>query len=97
MDKTKLTQFGRAMMQDLGIDMIPGVFARSAGGAPSGPSAPTRAVWCGSWPLAGITDLLGANRYLAEVYIPAFNAEFRRSPAEDKSAFVPMAEIGASR
>ena len=43
--------------------------------------------------LAGIADITGANRYLAEVYQPAFNAESRRSPAEDKSAFVPMAEI----
>ena len=51
----------------------------------SAPSGPSRH--------GGDADITAANRYLAEVYQPAFNAEFRRSPAEDKSAFVPMAEI----
>ncbi len=31
---------------------------------------------------------------MAEVYRPAFNAEFRRAPAEDQSAFLAMAKIG---
>ncbi len=30
----------------------------------------------------GITDMEAANRYLAEVYLPAFNAEFMQPAAE---------------
>jgi hypothetical protein len=30
-----------------------------------------------------------ANRYLTNVYLPAFNAEFMQPPLEDGSAFVP--------
>jgi transposase len=37
---------------------------------------------------AGITTLEGANRYLAEVYLPAHNQRFRVDPAEPGSAFV---------
>jgi len=39
--------------------------------------------------LAGITDLAGANRYLARTYRPAFNAEFAVPAREAGSAFVP--------
>ena len=39
--------------------------------------------------VAGITDMEAANRYLREVYMPAFNAEFMRAPREQGSAFVP--------
>ena len=38
---------------------------------------------------AGITDMETANRYLREVYLPAFNAEFACPAAEQGSAFVP--------
>ena len=38
--------------------------------------------------LAGITDMAGANRYLADVYRPAFNAEFMQLAMEEGSAFV---------
>ncbi|UZN50298.1 hypothetical protein KZ686_06930 [Cupriavidus cauae] len=44
--------------------------------------------------LAGITDMAQANRYLAEVYLPAFNAEFAVPAREEGSAFVPW--IGAN-
>ena len=91
-DKTKLTQFGRAMMQDLGIDMIP-AYSPEARGRSERAFRTHQGRLVRELALAGITDLPAANRYLTEVYIPAFNAEFRRSPAEDKSAFVPMAEI----
>jgi hypothetical protein len=39
--------------------------------------------------LAGITDVAVANRYLKEVYMPAFNAEFMQPAAECGAAFVP--------
>jgi hypothetical protein len=39
--------------------------------------------------LAGMTDVAAANRYLMEVYMPAFNAEFVQPAFEEGSAFVP--------
>ena len=39
--------------------------------------------------LAGITDMAQANRYLAKIYRPAFNAEFAQPATEAGTAFVP--------
>jgi hypothetical protein len=39
--------------------------------------------------LAGITDMAAANRYLEQIYRPAFNAEFAQPAREAGSAFVP--------
>jgi len=39
--------------------------------------------------IAGIHDMTAANRYLDEVYRPAFNAEFMPPALEEGSAFVP--------
>ncbi|MCX8017651.1 MAG: hypothetical protein N2690_07125, partial [Rhodocyclaceae bacterium] len=39
---------------------------------------------------AGITDMAAANQYLREVYLPAFNAEFKQPAMEEGSAFVPF-------
>jgi len=41
--------------------------------------------------LNGITTIEAANRYLAETYLPAHNARFAVTPAEEGSAFVPFA------
>ncbi|HZC02850.1 MAG TPA: hypothetical protein VE844_16290 [Gammaproteobacteria bacterium] len=43
---------------------------------------------------AGIATLEAANRYLEEVYRPAFSAEFQQPATEEGSAFVPW--IGGS-
>jgi len=43
---------------------------------------------------AGITDMASANRYLKEVYLPAFNAEFMQPALAEGSALVPG--IGAA-
>ena len=47
------------------------------------------------WPLllAGITTLAAANRYLRERFLPDFNAEFARPPAEPTPAFVPLGPV----
>ena len=37
----------------------------------------------------GITGMNAANRYLAQTYLPAFNAEFMQPAPEEGSAFVP--------
>src|SRR5262249_44392343 len=43
--------------------------------------------------VAGITTLAAANRYLRERFVPAFNAEFGRPPADPASAFVPATGV----
>src|SRR5262249_20635663 len=43
--------------------------------------------------VAGITTLGAANRYLRERFMPAFNAEFGRPPADPASAFVPVTGV----
>ena len=86
-DKVHLTQFGRAMKQ-LGIEMIPAYSPEARGrserafGTHQG-RLPQELV------AAGITTLEAANRYLEEVYRPAFNAEFQKPALEEGSAFVP--------
>ena len=37
----------------------------------------------------GITDMDAANRYLIQVYLPAFNAEFMQPALEKGGAFIP--------
>ncbi len=43
--------------------------------------------------LNGITDMESANRYLREVYLPAFNKEFSHPAQEKGTAFVPYTGI----
>jgi hypothetical protein len=43
--------------------------------------------------VAGIATVPAANRYLRERFLPAFNAEFARSPADPASAFVPLGRV----
>jgi len=86
-DKDNPTQFGRAMKQ-LGIEMI-------AAYSPEARGRSERAFGThqGRLPLelaaAGITDMEAANRYLREIYMPAFNAEFACPAPTKGSAFVP--------
>ena len=86
-DKDNPTQFGRAL-RHLGIDMI-------AAYSPEARGRSERAFGThqGRLPFelaaASITDMEAANRYLREVYRPAFNAEFACPAPEEGSAFVP--------
>jgi transposase len=86
-DKENLTQFGRAMRR-LGIEMIPAYSPEARGR-----SERAFGTHQGRLPFelaaVGITDMDGANRYLQEVYQPAFNAEFSQPALEEGSAFVP--------
>lgn len=88
MDKVNLTPFGEAMKR-LGIERIPADSPEARGRSERAFATPQArlpkelALW-------GITDRDAANRYLAEVYRPAFNAEFSRPPREAGSAFVPF-------
>ncbi len=86
-DKANPTQFGRAL-RHLGIEMI-------AAYSPEARGRSERAFGThqGRLPFelaaAHITDLEAANRYLRDIYKPAFNAEFACPAPEEGSAFVP--------
>lgn len=43
--------------------------------------------------VAGITTAAAANRYIRDRFLPAFNEEFRRPPADPASAFVPLGRV----
>jgi hypothetical protein len=91
-DKENLTQFGRAMKQ-LGIDMI-AAYSPEARGRSERAFGTHQGRLPQELALAGITRMAEANRYLATVYRPAFNAEFAQPAMEDGSAFV--AWVGSS-
>ena len=86
-DKTNLTQVGRALKQ-LGIEHI-------AAYSPEARGRSERAFRTHQGRLpqelvkAGITDLAGANRYLEQVYMARHNAEFSVKPAAEGTAFIP--------
>lgn len=87
-DKTNLTQFGRALRQ-LGIEMIP-AYSPEARGRSERMFGTHQGRLPKELALDGITSMGAANRYLREVYLPAFNAAFAHPPAEEGSAFVPL-------
>jgi transposase len=84
-DKTRLTQVGRAM-KELGVQMIAAYSPQARGR-----SERSFGTWQGRLPqelrLAGITTPEEANRYLRERYIGEFNAQFRVAAAEKGTAF----------
>jgi hypothetical protein len=86
--KTQLTQFGRAMMSNLGIEMIPAYSPEARGRS-------ERAFRTHQDRLPkeladhGITEMDDANQYLKHVYQIEFNREFMKPATEEGSAFVP--------
>lgn len=86
-DKDNPTQFGRAMRQ-LGIEMI-AAYSPEARGRSERAFGTHQGRLPFELALAGINDMAAANRYLKEVYMPAFNAEFACPAQEEGSAFVP--------
>jgi hypothetical protein len=86
-DKAPPTPFGRAM-RPLGIEMI-AAYSPEARGRSERAFAPPQDRLPKEWAWAGISDLAAANRYLAEVYRPRFNAQFAVPAREEGSAFAP--------
>lgn len=86
-DKAHPTQFGRAMKQ-LGIERIP-AYSPQARGRSERAFRTHQDRLPKELALAGIATMQEANRYLREVYRPAFNGEFTVSARETGSAFVP--------
>jgi len=85
--KGQLTQFGRAMRQ-LGIEMI-AAYSPQARGRSERAFGTHQGRLPQELAFHGITTMDVANRYLAEVYRPAYNTEFMQPAAESGSAFVP--------
>jgi hypothetical protein len=84
--KTQLTQFGRAM-KHLGVQMI-AAYSPEARGRSERAFQTHQDRLVKELALHGITDMNAANRYLAQTYLPAFNAEFMQPAPEEGSAFV---------
>ena len=87
-DKKNLTQFGRALHQ-LGIEMI-AAYSPQARGRSERAFRTHQERLVKELAYHGITTMDQANRYLQEVYLPAFNVEFKEPARELGSAFVPL-------
>src|SRR5213595_3794127 len=90
-DRTKLTQVGRALKR-LGIEHILG-YSPQARGRSERVNRTLQDRLVNELRVAGIRMVTAANRYLRTRFIPAFNAEFGRPPADRQSAFVPLGRI----
>lgn len=86
-DKSRDTQFGRAMKQ-LGIELIP-AYSPEARGRSERMFGTLQGRLPNELKLTGITDMEQANLFLAEKFIPQFNKRFMVKPREDGAAFVP--------
>ncbi len=85
--KTQLTQFGRAM-KHLGIQMI-AAYSPEARGRSERNFRTHQDRLVKELAFHGITDMDAANRYLVQVYLPAYNDEFMQPASEEGSTFVP--------
>jgi len=90
-DRTKLTQVGRALAQ-LGIEHILG-YSPQARGRSERMNGTLQGRLVNELRVAGITTVAAANRSLRERFLPDFNAEFRRPPADPVPAFVPLGRV----
>jgi len=86
-DKSNPTQFGRAMAH-LGISMI-AAYSPEARGRSERAFDTHQGRLPNELALLGITTIEGANRYLQETYLPAFNRKFAHPAREEGSAFMP--------
>lgn len=87
-DRRKLTQVGRALHR-LGVEHILG-YSPQARGRSERVNRTLQDRLVNELRVAGVRTLAGANRYLRDHFIAAFNAEFARPPADPASAFVPL-------
>jgi hypothetical protein len=87
-DKSRLTQVGRAL-ERLGIEHIP-AYSPEARGRSERMFGTLQGRLPKELKLAGIGDVDTANRFLAEVYVPAHNARFAKPPEIAESAFVAV-------
>ena len=87
-DRSKLTQVGRAL-QRLGIEHILG-YSPQARGRSERVNRTLQDRLVNELRVAEIRTPAGANRYLRERFLPAFNTEFALAPTDPTAAFVPL-------
>lgn len=90
-DRRRLTQVGRALAR-LGIDHIL-AYSPAARGRSERVNRTLQDRLVNELRVAGIATVAAANRYVRERFLPAFNAEFARPPADPASAFVPLGRV----
>src|SRR5467141_4076552 len=90
-DRRRPTQVGRALAR-LGIEHILG-YSPAARGRSERVNRTLQDRLVNELRLAGITTVPAANRYLRERFLPAFNDEFGRPPADPAPAFVPLGRV----
>jgi transposase len=90
-DRTKLTQVGRALAQ-LGIEHILG-YSPQARGRSERMNGTLQGRLVNELRVGRITTVAAANRYRRERFLPDFNAEVRHAPTEPASAFVPLGGV----
>jgi hypothetical protein len=90
-DKTTLTQVGRALAQ-LGVEHIP-AYSPEARGRSERMFATLQDRLVRELADAGIMTMEAANHFLTAVYLPVHNARFAGDASEPGSAFVPVAGI----
>ena len=90
-DKTKLTQVGRALKR-LGIEHIL-AYSPQARGRGERVNRTLQGRLVPELKSHGIRTLERANRYLEQVYRPAHNDEFAGPPREPDSCFVPLGQV----
>ena len=90
-DRRRLTQVGRALAR-LGIEHILG-YSPQARGRSERANRTLQDRLVNELRVAGIATVAAANRYVRDRFLPAFNAEFGRPPADPASAFVPLGRV----
>jgi Winged helix-turn helix len=90
-DPRHLTQLGRALAQ-LGIEHIPS-YSPQARGRSERLHRTLQDRLVKELQRLGITTVAAANAYLRDTFIPAYNAEFTRAPADPRPAFVPCEDV----
>ena len=90
-DRNRLTHLGRALAH-LGVAHI-GAYSPQARGRGERLNRTLQDRLVNELRLADIASLEGANGYLRERFVPAFNATFSRPPADPLEAFVPLGDV----
>ena len=91
-DKEKPTQVGRALGQ-LGVDLI-AAYSPQARGRSERVFGTLQQRLPQELRLAGVEDMVSANRFLRDVFVPSHNARFAVPAEGEGSAFVPWAGSG---
>jgi transposase len=87
-DKSCLTQVGRALKR-LGVEHIL-AYSPQARGRSERVNRTLQGRLVNELRVQGVRSLAQANRYLLDHFLPAYNDEFQRAPADPLTAFVPL-------